>query len=135
MIATKTTILVRKIIKGLYPFENIKILYTNADQLPIAGNEPDVIMITEVIPKHLIPSSLLHINDYTQYLNFDMESETLGTPGIRGTAIYVKNDIPSVGMKILDSTYKESIWVEILLNKTEPSYVDVFTQVPHWKYC
>ena len=75
-------------------FENIKILYTNADQLPnkkddllqlIAGNEPDVIMMTEVIPKqqkHLIPSSLLHINDYTQYLSFDVESENLGTSGI-----------------------------------------------------
>ena len=73
MIATKTTILVKKIIKGSYPFENIKILYTNADQLPnkkddllqlIAGNEPDVIMITGVIPKqqkHLMPSSLLHM--------------------------------------------------------------------------
>ena len=43
----------------------------------------------------------------------------LGTSGLRGTAIYVKNDIPSVEMKILDSTYKDSIWVEILLNKTE----------------
>ena len=59
--------------------------------------------------KNLIPSSLLHIEGYTQYLNFDIESVNLGTPGIRGTAIYVKNDIPSVDMKILDSTCKYNI--------------------------
>ena len=67
-------------------------------------------MITEVIPKqqiYLIQSSLLHIEGYTQYLNFDTESVNLGTSDIRGTAIYVKNDIPSVEMIVLDSTYKD----------------------------
>ena len=67
----------------------------------------------QVIPyRHYYILTIIHIN-------FDMGSENLGTAGIRGTAIYVKNDIPSVEMKILDSTFKDNIWVEILLNKTE----------------
>ena len=111
--------------------DTIKVLYTNADQLPnkkddlllfIAGNEPDIIMITEVIPKqqkNIIPPSLLHIEGYTQFFNFDIESENLGSCGNRGTAIYIKSEIPSVEIKIEESTYQDHVWVEILLHNNE----------------
>ena len=78
-------------IKGC-TLDDIKVLYTNADQLPnkkddlmlfIADNEPDIIMITEVIPKqqkNVIPIVLLD-----HYFNFDIENENLGSSGKRGT--------------------------------------------------
>ena len=110
--------------------DDVKVLYTNADQLPnkkddlmlfIADNEPDIIMITEVIPKqqkNVIPIALLDIEGYTHYFNFDIESENLGASGIRGTAIYVKSKIPSVEIK-MDVAHKDHVWVEIFLQNNE----------------
>ena len=84
----------------------------------IAGNEPDIIMITEVIPKqqkHAIPPSLLHIDDYVAYFNFNPDDENLGNTGIRGTAIYVKSEIISLEAKLEESSHKDQVWVEIPL--------------------
>ena len=117
-------------IKGC-TLDDIKVLYTNADQLPnkkddlmllIAGNEPDIIMITEVIPKqqkNVIPIALLDIEGYTYYFNFDIESESLGASGKRGTVIYVKSKIPSVEIKMEGSVHKYNVWVEIFLQNNE----------------
>ena len=80
----------------------LKILYTNADQFVnkrddlimfIVNNEPDVMMITEVIPKNQvnpITGALLHIDGYKLLTNFNPEDENLGSSGIRGIAIYSK---------------------------------------------
>ena len=53
-------------------------------------------MITEMIPKqqkNIIPSSLLNIDGYKLICNFDVNRENLGTSGIRGTGIYVRNEV------------------------------------------
>ena len=93
----------------------------------IAGDEPDTIMITEVIPKaqikpieaqllHLesydiimitevipkaqikpIEAQLLHLESYDVYVNFDESATNLGDSGIRGVAIYVKEDLYVIG--------------------------------------
>ena len=60
-------------------------------------------MVTEMIPKqqkNVIPPSLLNINGYELFCNFDINKENLGTSGIRGTAIYVKNEIVSCQVRI-----------------------------------
>ena len=78
----------------------LKVLYTNADQfvnkrndllVMIADDEPDIMLITEVIPKNQtnpITLALLNIDDYVSYFNFNPEDENLGTVGYRGVAIY-----------------------------------------------
>ena len=81
----------------------LEYLYTNADQLLnkieelkmlIADDEPDVIMITEVIPKaqkNPIPDTLLNVDRFEVYKNFKEVDSTLGASGIRGVGIYVNS--------------------------------------------
>ena len=106
---------------------NIKVLYTNADQFPnkkddllmfIAGKKVDIGMVTEMIPKqpkNVILSSLLNINGYKLFCNFDIHKENLGTSGIRGTAIYVRNEIVSCQVRIDNTQHADQVWVEIPL--------------------
>ena len=58
----------------------------------IVNNEPDLILLTEVIPNaqaNPIPPALLSIPEYTMYINFDPTSCGLGGGGRRGICIYV----------------------------------------------
>ena len=75
-------------------------------------------MVTEMIPKqqkNVIPPSLLNINGYELFYNFDINKENLGTSGIRGTAIYVKNEIVSCQVRIDNTQHADQVWVEIPL--------------------
>lgn len=64
-------------------FQSLIVFYTNADQflnkrdelqMFIAGNEPDIILITEILPNNhcnTISSSRLSLDDYNAFFNFD----------------------------------------------------------------
>ena len=106
-----------------------KILYTNSDQLlnkpddllmHIADNPPDIILITEVIPKaqiHPIDEARLNIPGFTVFLNFDPTLHNLGPSNCRGIAIYVSNTFNATEL-FFDTEFKEHLWVSIrLLNK------------------
>ena len=81
--------------------KDITILYTNANQflnkindleIPIAGSEPDLILITKILPKyHLycINKVSLMIPGYSLYLNFDPDSDRIPTLDIRGVEIFI----------------------------------------------
>ena len=106
--------------------EYLKVMYTNADQflnkkedllLNIAGNEPNIIMITEVIPKaqiNPIEAPRLEIHGYNVHLNFEITESNLGASGIRGVAIYSKEDLEASKVKF-NTDFKDHLWVEILL--------------------
>jgi len=107
-------------------FENLKIFYTNADQftskkdymlMSISGNEPDIILISEVLPKvHNVPISLalLSIPNYHAYFNFDPNSNIV--PGnICEVAIYVHGRISGSTTLTFNSDFKEQLWVKIPL--------------------
>ena len=76
-------------------------LYTNTDQfinkrddlsMLICNDEPDLILLTETIPKaQTLPISpaLLHIPGYTLYSNFTPSTPNLGSSGKRGVCVYV----------------------------------------------
>ena len=86
----------------------------------IAGDEPNIIMITEVLTKqqkHHISLPLLQIEGYIHYCNFEDRNDS--DIGIRGTSIYVKNEIPSQQVKIEDNAHNDHIWVEIPLRGNE----------------
>ena len=103
-------------------FSNLQVLYTNADQFLnkmedlktfIAGDEPDIIIITEVIPKaqaNPIDAPLLEIDGYKPHVNFDISKTNLGASGIRGVAIYVRDDL-NVNEIILSSEFKDQLWL------------------------
>lgn len=103
----------------------LTILYTNADQFvnkrddllaSIAGKEPDIILITEVIPKsqrNPISHSLLHVEGYNSYFNFNPSEENLGESGIRGVAIYSKISLTVKEIEIEIPEYRDHAWIEI----------------------
>lgn len=86
--------------------------------MAIAGDEPDVILITEVIPKAQvgpISSALLSVAGYSSYLNFDPSFSGLGASGTRGVAIYVKNTLHVLEASFQGSTLQEQLWIELSL--------------------
>ena len=86
--------------------------------MQIAGNEPDIIMVTEVIPKaQIMPLSpaLLAIPMYRLYTNFDVTQSRLGESGQRGVCIYVKESISTVEVSLYASIAMEQLWVSMNL--------------------
>ena len=100
----------------------LKCLYANVDQLLnkiddlkllISHDTPDVILFTEVIPKtqcNQIHESLLQSPDFQLYTNFNFDTENLGSSGMRGVAIYVKEDLNSQQV-ICKSQY--NLWLRL----------------------
>ena len=107
-------------------FENLKAMYTNADQFLnkkddilqfIAGNEPNIIMISEVIPKaqmNPIEEQTLDIAGYELYVNFKKSDCNLGASGIRGVAIFVRENRSAKEVTI-NTDFRDHVWVEISL--------------------
>ena len=105
--------------------KGIKFLYTNADQFvnkrdcllaQIADDEPDVIMITEVIPKsqaNPIAPALLALEGYKPSFNFEPSSEKLGSSGLRGVAIYSKTSLNATEIEIKVENSSDHVWIEI----------------------
>ena len=107
----------------------LSILYTNADQFinkrddmlaVIAGQEPDIILIAEVIPKsqsNPIPPSLLHMDGYNPCFNFNPSDENLGRSGIRGVAIYSKISLTVSEIEIKIPDCRDHAWIEVSSGK------------------
>ena len=79
----------------------------------IASDKPDIMLFTEVIPKaqkHPILETLVKINGYVIFKNFNYTEPNLGASCIRGVAIYVKDNIYSNEIK-LNSIFDDQIWV------------------------
>ena len=105
----------------------LKIYYTNADQLvnnrddlsmQIAGNEPDIICVTEVIPKaQTLPISpaLLSIAGYNLYTSFDPTQSNLGRSGCRGVCIYVNENLLPTEVSLDSCTAMEHLWISLSL--------------------
>ena len=117
-------------------------LYTNADQfvnkrdelcMSIAGNEPDIMCITEVIPKAQtlpIAPALLAIPGYSLYSNFDLSSPSLGSSGVRGICMYVKLGIQAVEVSPSQSPFSEQLWLRIKLRGGDSLLVGAIYRSP-----
>ena len=80
-------------------------------------NNPDIIAITEVIPKaqlHPISEVILHIQGYNMFTNFTFNENNPGAKGIRGIAIYVKDCIQANEIFLTAPTI-EHLWLSINL--------------------
>ena len=86
--------------------------------LHVAGNEPDVIMITEVFPKvqpSFISDVQLQISGYNLFTNFEFNCDLSGAHG-RGIVIYLSYELESAHqVHFTTSDFKEQIWITIPL--------------------
>ena len=88
----------------------------------IAGNEPDFILINEVIPKaqtHPISPALLSVPGFVMYSNFDPSEVNLGSSKIRGICIYVKASLHVSEVVFKESAFREQLWVQTTLSGTD----------------
>ena len=82
----------------------------------ITDDEPDIILITEVIPKkqtNPIPRALLDINGYKNFPNFNPDDSNLGASGKRGVIIYFKESLNVSEVDIIIEGYTDHAWIEI----------------------
>ena len=106
----------------------MKILYINCDQFPnkrdglllfISGNEPDIILLNEVIPKAQVMAlypSLIAIPNYAVFSNFDPSIPNLGSAGKRGIIIFVSDKLHASDVTILPVTPDcEHLWIRLKL--------------------
>ena len=87
--------------------------------MKITGNEPDIIMITEMIPKfqtHPISPALLAVPGYSLHTNFDPSLSNLGSRGLRGVGIYVKMSLRATEAAFGTPTLIEQLWVQLSLS-------------------
>ena len=104
----------------------MSVLYANVDQFVnkrdclsamIAGDEPDLILLTEVIPKAQvtpISPAQLSLPGYAMYSNFDLSHRGLGASGSRGICIYVAERL-KVSEVTFSSPFHEQLWMSIKL--------------------
>ena len=87
----------------------------------IADDVPDIIIITEVIPKaqkHPIHEPLLNLPGFEKFTNFKFTEENLGASGKRGVAIYVNEKLDTEIVN-LRSSYDDHVWVKIKLRNND----------------
>lgn len=108
----------------------MKCLYFNADQLlnkmeelrsTIADNPPDIIIVTEVIPKaqkHPIQEPLLKIDGFETFTNFAFTEENLGIAGKRGVAFFVNSKLETEVVN-LKANYDDHLWIQIQLRNRD----------------
>jgi len=80
----------------------------------ISGNEPDLILITEVLSKaHFtyMSSNRVDILDFFHYSNFDPNAEPV--VGIRGVCICVSNKLVSSEVQFPTVSSLESLWIKV----------------------
>ena len=106
-------------------------MYTNSDQLlnkrddlsmAIAGREPDVIMVTEVIPKAQtlpIDPAVLAIPGYSMFTSFEPSISNLGKSGTRGICIYTRDCIRVAQVRFAHPILTEHIWLQISLKGSD----------------
>ena len=83
----------------------------------IANDKPDIILLTEVIPKaqaQPISTCLLALDDYALYTNFDPGRQNLGASGYRGISVYVSEKLQASEV-VFTSPFHEQFWVTINL--------------------
>lgn len=100
----------------------------------IADDEPDVILITEVIPKsqsNPIAPALLNLEGYKASFNFEPNTADLGSSGIRGVAIYSKISLNASDIDIKVEESSDHIWIE-LPTKDKPLLVGCIYRSPSY---
>ena len=120
---------------------NLQFWYTNADQLlnkrdclsmAVCGEEPDLIFITEVLPKASglpIPPALLSLPGYMLFNNFHCD-EGLVSNGIRGVCTYVRDTLSASEVSFTNTTFQEQLWLKLRLDGGDTLYLGCIYRSP-----
>ena len=84
----------------------------------ISHDRPDIIFITECLPKirgATFSSQLLSLPGYTLFTSFDPEDRPMMAQGIRGICIYVVDGIQAAEFSIARTHAIEQLWIRIRL--------------------
>ena len=101
--------------------------------MKIADNEPDIIMITEVIPKAQtvpIAGALLCMPGYALYTSFDPSQPDLGSSGYRGVSIYVRTNLKASEVTPCTGTRVEQLWVQLPLEGNDKLLIGCIYRSP-----
>ena len=99
----------------------------------IAVIEPDIMLFTQVIPKaqkHPIQETQVKLKVYNIYTNFKYTDGNLGSLGMRGVAIYVKDNIKCDEVKSKNE-YADEVWVELGLGHNDRPVMRMYLRKPH----
>ena len=101
--------------------------------MAITDNDPDIILITEVLPKthsHTITKAGLSLHGYTIFTNFDLDSPTHMTNGIRGVAIFVSHKLSATEVNFDHNNFKDHLWIRIHLKGTDELLIGCIYRSP-----
>ena len=99
----------------------------------IASDEPDILLITEVIPKAQvfpIDPALLALTGYRMYASFNLTQERLGASGQRGICIYVKEELNSSPLVFCEAELIEQLWIQVKLEGADGLVVGCLYRSP-----
>ena len=120
--------------------EGLKIFYTNIDQflnkkdekMAIAGNEPDIILITEILPKsdcNTITVMRISLSHYQPFFNFD--PTTVPPSSVMcGFGIYVSEKLLCCEVSFDNSHFDEQVWVKVVLKGSDSLLVGCIYHSP-----
>ena len=86
--------------------------------MAISDSKPDIILLTEVIPKaqrHPIDLAIISIPEYILHVNFDPNRTGLGPSGKRGIGIYTSNRLRATKISFENTNFEEQLWISIRL--------------------
>ena len=127
--------------KGINKYK-LKVLYTNADQflnkrdhllVHIAGNTPDIIVISEMLPKApqaVINLSLITFPGYHNYLNFDPDNYNPTITNIRGVGIFVHHKLQASQIYFNTPHFEDHVWANIKLQGSDSLLVGCIYRSP-----
>ena len=92
----------------------------------IAGSEPDLILVSEILPKApntSISTSLLGIPGFSMYFSFNPDDQSSYSSGIRGVAIYVANKFVVSDVNFPDCNLPDCICVSLKLRGHDSLFI------------
>ena len=99
----------------------------------IADKSPDLILLTEVIPKAQskpIPEALLALSDYSMYCNFNPQDSSLGSSGMRGISIYVHKSLQATEINFGHIPFSEQLWIDLALSAPDKLLIGCLYRSP-----
>ena len=105
--------------------------------MAIAGNDPDIILISEILPKaycNTITAARLSLAGYRAFYNFDPTTiPPIST--IRGVGIYVSEKLSPHEVQFNDCEFQEQLWIEIALKGSDSLLVGCIYRSPSSDLC
>ena len=99
----------------------------------ICDDKPDLIFLTEIIPKAQrlpIHPALLSVPDYTLFTNFDPSAACLGASGKRGICILVASHLQAIEASVTDRPLIEQLWLRLSTRKDGDLLLGCFYRSP-----